>query len=105
MKRICILACVILLISVVLASCGGKQELYVYNWSDYISEDLVVQFEKENNCRIVMDYFDSNETMFAKLKAGATGYDVVFPSGYMVQIMAREGLLEALDQSKLPHYV
>ena len=103
MKRVFIFTCAIALIAAALAGCSGKQELYVYNWSDYINEDLVVQFEKEHNCRIVMDYFDSNETMFAKLKAGATGYDVVFPSGYMVQIMAREGLLESLDRTKLPN--
>lgn len=96
--------CTVMCAVAVCTGCGNDvQELYVYNWSDYINEDLVVQFEEEHNCRVVMDYYDSNETMFAKLKAGAAGYDLVFPSGYMVQIMARENLLETLDHEKIPN--
>ena len=61
--------------------------LHVYTWADYIRPDLISRFEKENGCRIVIDTFDSNEAMYAKLKAGASGYDVVTPSSYMVKIM------------------
>ncbi|MBN1499922.1 MAG: spermidine/putrescine ABC transporter substrate-binding protein [Spirochaetes bacterium] len=90
--------------AVILFGCSsGKKELYIYNWSDYINEDLVKRFEEENNCKIILDYFDSNETMYAKLQAGATGYDIVFPSGYMVNMMAQQGLLLKLDQSKIPN--
>ena len=89
-----------------LLGCGGsKQKLYIYNWSDYIKKELVSNFEKENNCKIVMDFFDSNESMYAKLKAGATGYDIIFPSGYMVQIMARDGMIQRIDHSKIPNIV
>ena len=85
-----------------IASCrDSKQVLYVYNWSDYIKEDLVQEFEKEYSCRIIMDYFDSNESMYAKLKAGASGYDIVFPTAYMVQIMARDNMLAEIDHSKI----
>jgi len=94
-----------LLILITLSSgCSSKRdELYIYNWSDYINDALVKRFEDENNCKIILDFFDSNETMYAKLKAGAAGYDIVFPSGYMVSVMAKEGLLLQLDHNKLPN--
>ena len=80
-----------------------KKELYIYNWSDYMDESLVKQFETENSCKIILDFFDSNETMYAKFKAGAAGYDIVFPSGYMVNVMSKEGILLKLDHSKIPN--
>jgi len=84
--------------------CGGsKQKLYLYNWSDYIKKDLVKDFEKENNCKVVMDFYDSNEAMYAKLKAGAKGYDIVIPTGYMVKIMAQDGMIQPIDLSKIPN--
>jgi len=90
--------------TVILVSCGSsKPVLYIYNWSDYIKEELVEKFEKENNCKIIMDYFDSNESMYAKLKAGASGYDLVFPTAYMVQIMSHDGMLSEIDHSKIPN--
>jgi spermidine/putrescine transport system substrate-binding protein len=88
----------------VLSSCGkSKGTLYIYNWSDYIKQDLVNKFEKENNCKVIQDFFDSNEAMYAKLKAGATGYDIVFPTAYMVQIMAHDKMLQEIDKSKIPN--
>ncbi len=53
------------------------------------------RFEQEHGCRVVIDTFDSNEAMYAKLKAGATGYDVVTPSSYMVSVMLRAGAAAA----------
>ena len=89
-----------------LSGCGkSKEKLYVYIWSDYIKKELVKQFEKEYKCRVVMDFYDSNEAMYAKLKAGAAGYDIVFPSGYMVQIMANEDMIRKIDHSKIPNIV
>jgi len=57
-----------------------ESELFVYTWADYIKPELVQRFEKENNCRVTIDTFDSNEAMYSKLKAGATGYDIITPS-------------------------
>ncbi|MBF0235058.1 MAG: spermidine/putrescine ABC transporter substrate-binding protein [Desulfamplus sp.] len=94
----------ILILTSLFSGCAPeKKELYIYNWSDYINESLVKRFEDENNCKIILDYFDSNETMYAKLKAGAAGYDIVFPSGYMVNVMEKEGLLLKLDHTKIPN--
>lgn len=85
------------------SSDSEKSTLHVYTWADYIDEALVDRFEEENNCSIVFDTFDSNETMYAKLKAGATGYDVLVPTSYMGKTLQREGMLMPLDHSKLPN--
>lgn len=84
--------------------CADKRPtLHVYNWSDYIEPELIARFEKEMNCRVVMDFYDSNESLYAKLKAGATGYDIVVPTSYMVNIMADQGMLLPLDHSQIPN--
>ena len=88
----------------VLAGCKpSKPELHIYTWSDYISDEVIATFEKQNDCRIVVDTFDSNEAMFAKLKAGSTGYDIITPSSYQIPMMVRGGMLRELDHSKLPN--
>ena len=69
------------LFSALMWGCGpAKPVLNVYMWSDYIDPELVRAFEKENNCKVVMDIFDSNESMYAKIKAGGTGYDLILPT-------------------------
>ncbi len=94
----------VLLAALTLSSCGDKRPvLHVYNWDDYINQDLVTAFEEAHGCKVVIDTFDSNEAMLAKLQAGATGYDVLVPSSYMVKILAREGMIVELDHSKLPN--
>jgi spermidine/putrescine transport system substrate-binding protein len=88
------------------AGCGkAKPVLSVYTWSDYIKPELVRRFEREHACRVVLDTFESNEAMYAKLKAGASGYDLLMPSSYMVSLMQSQGLLHRLDRSLLPNLV
>lgn len=88
----------------VLCGCAEKSPtLHVYTWSDYVKPELVARFEQENRCRVVIDTYDSNEAMYAKLKAGATGYDLLFPSSYMVKIMNDQGMLRKLDHALLPN--
>ena len=82
---------------------GGGPVLRVYTWSDYIKPELVRRFEREHGCRVVMDTFESNEAMYAKLKAGAAGYDVLTPSSYMVSLMHKQGMLRRLDHGLLPN--
>jgi spermidine/putrescine transport system substrate-binding protein len=88
-----------------LTNCNRSRlpELKVYTWADYIDNDLVVEFEQAQGCRLVIDTFDSNESMHAKLSAGATGYDVLMPTSYMVKTLANEGKLLQLDHAKLPN--
>ena len=78
---------------------GGK--LYIFNWTYYTPDSVIEKFEKEFGIDVVYDSFASNEEMFAKLKAGGSGYDIVFPSGDYVSIMKAEGMLEKIDRSKL----
>ncbi len=87
-----------------LTGCGERKPvLHVYNWADYMKPSLVRQFEEEFNCRVVIDTFDSNEAMYARLRAGASGYDVIFPSTYMVQIMQEQGMLQPLNPDLIPN--
>ncbi len=82
---------------------GEKGTLHIYTWSDYIAPDVLASFENALGVKIVVDTFDSNEAMYAKLKAGATGYDIIMPSSYQVAQMAKEGLIEKLDHAKIPN--
>jgi spermidine/putrescine transport system substrate-binding protein len=92
-----------LLLATVCSAAFGAQTLHVYTWADYVSPEVIAKFERANNCRVVIDTFDSNETMYAKLKAGATGYDLIFPTSYMIHLLAREGLLQDLDHASIPN--
>ncbi len=76
-------------------------ELSVYNWADYIDEELLTQYEEEHGVKIIYDTYASNEDLLAKLNAGAEGYDVIFPSDYMVSIMIDQGLLAEIDISTM----
>jgi putrescine transport system substrate-binding protein len=75
----------------------------VYNWSDYIAEDTVAKFEAETGIKVNYDVFDSNELVEAKLLAGASGYDVVVPSGFFLERQVAAGLFLPFDKSKLPN--
>jgi len=89
---------------------GGKQDeqlsqkLNVYNWSYYIAESTIPAFEKEFGVEVTYDNYSSNEELLAKLQVGAAGYDLIFPSDYMVGIMRTEGLLERLDLANIPNF-
>ena len=77
--------------------------LNVYNWSDYIAEDTMKNFEKETGIKVRYDNFDNNEIVHAKLVAGKTGYDIVVPSSNWAKIQADGGLLRKLDKAQLPN--
>ncbi|MHB1666403.1 MAG: polyamine ABC transporter substrate-binding protein [Thiomonas sp.] len=78
--------------------------LNIYNWSDYIAPTTVPDFEKETGIKVRYDTFDSNETLFAKMVAGDTGYDLVVPSSNWAAIDIKGGLLLPIDKSKIPNY-
>jgi spermidine/putrescine-binding protein len=102
-KKMLLMSILVMLIMFATASCGGGKEkvLYVYTWSEYIDPDIYTQFEEETGIRVVEDIFGSNEDLYAKLIGGATGYDVIVPSDYMVAMMIEEGMLATLDHSRL----
>lgn len=83
---------------------GDTPTLHLYNWTYYMPDSIIEEFEEKFGCEVVTDYFSSNEEMFAKLQAGGgKGYDIVFPSADYTSIMIRLGMLEELDHSKLPN--
>ncbi len=77
------------------------EEVRVYNWSDYIDEDLLTKFEEETGIDLIYDVFDSNEVLETKMLAGGSGYDVVVPSGTFLQRQITAGAFQPLDFSKL----
>jgi len=84
--------------------------LYVYNWGEYISDgsddsmDVIAEFEALTGINVEYTTFDSNESLFAKLKSGSASYDVIIPSDYMVARLAEAGMLQKLDYSNIPNF-
>ncbi len=77
------------------------EEVRVYNWSDYIDEELLSKFEEETGLELIYDVFDSNEVLETKMLAGGSGYDVVVPTGTFLQRQISAGAFQKLDKSKL----
>ena len=97
---------VLLLMVVVLVGCGqedSKNKLYLFNWSDYIPDEVITDFENETGIEVITDYYSSNEEMYAKIKAGGDGYDIAVPSSDYAEIMLKQGMLEKIDHSKTPN--
>ena len=77
--------------------------LTVFNWGDYIDEELIKKFETETGIKVIYETFDSNEAMLTKIEQGGTAYDVAVPSEYMIEKLKEENMLIPLDHSKLPN--
>jgi spermidine/putrescine transport system substrate-binding protein len=75
--------------------------LYLYNWNNYISDATVARFEAQCRCKLVQDYYSDNEEMLAKLAAGASGYDLIVPTGNAVEALIRSRQLRPLDKTRL----
>ncbi len=82
---------------------SSSNELYVYNWGDYIDEAVIEQFEEETGITVVYDMFETNEEMYPIIEAGAVQYDVVCPSDYMIQKMMENDLLMELNFENIPN--
>ena len=96
-----------LALAVAIGAAGAARadgQLFFYNWSNYFPPELLQKFEQETGIDVTLDVYDSNETLLAKLQAGASGYDVIVPSDYMVKIMKDEGMLEKIDVSIMPNF-
>lgn len=72
-------------------------ELNFFNWSEYVDPEVITEFEETYGVKVTQDTYASNEDLLAKLQGGATGYDVIVPSDYMVSIMIKLNMLEPLD--------
>ena len=82
----------------------ASRVLNVYNWSDYIGEDTIANFEKETGIKVTYDVFDSNELLEAKLMSGNTGYDIVVPSLTFLSRQVQAGVFQELDKTRLANY-
>jgi putrescine transport system substrate-binding protein len=80
-----------------------EKVLNVYNWSDYIDESVISDFEKDTGIDVTYDVFDSNEVVETKLLAGNTGYDIVVPSASFLERQIKAGVFQKLDKSRLPN--
>lgn len=100
MKRFVLFALVGLL---VMATPVGAQVLNIYNWADYLDDTIIRDFQREHGIRVVYNVFSNNEELHARLRAGASGYDVIFPSDYMVEVLIEEGLLQSISHEALPN--
>lgn len=78
-----------------------NNSLTIFNWGEYIDPDLISKFQKETGYKVNYMTFDSNEAMYSKVKQGGTAYDLIVPSDYMIEKMAKENLLIKLDHSKI----
>lgn len=80
------------------------EEVVFFNWADYLDPGLRKKFESETGVKVKEVYFDTNDDLLAKMRAGATGYDVVCPGGYIVSIMQKSGMLQPIDMSMIPSF-
>lgn len=81
----------------------GDDLLYVYSWGDYLSPAVLEQFEEETGIHVILDEYDTNESMYPRVAEGAENYDVLCPSDYMIQKLIEHGLLQPLDFNQLPN--
>lgn len=86
------------------AACGSRQpRLNVYNWSNYVAPETIANFQAETGVSVRYGIYESNEEMLAKVMTGNSGWDVAFPSNYLIGPMRENGLLARLDHRRLPH--
>ena len=108
MKRYLLAALLpVIVFSSILTGCGSKGgengEVIVYNWGEYIDPETITMFEEETGIKVVYDEFETNEVMYPKVETGATAYDVICPSDYMIQKMIDNDLLAEINFDNIPN--
>jgi spermidine/putrescine transport system permease protein len=103
-KRNFIIVAVTALLALASAANAAKKEtLNIFCWSEYIPQSVIEAFEKQNKVKVNVENYASNEEMLAKLQAGGAKYDLIQPSEYVIEEMAKEGKLEELDLANIPN--
>jgi spermidine/putrescine transport system substrate-binding protein len=87
------------------AAQDAEKTLYFYNWTDYYPVELLAKFETETGIKVILDGFDSNDTLLAKLQSGGASYDVIVPSDYIIPGLIKDGLLLKIDTNQMSNYV
>ncbi len=82
---------------------GENGEVIVYNWGEYLDPEAIELFEEETGIKVIYDEFETNEIMYPKVEAGASEYDVICPSDYMIQKMLENDLLAELNFDNIPN--
>lgn len=105
MKKFISLILAVAVSAAMLCACGAKDEntVYVYNWGEYIDPEVITMFEEETGIKVVYDEFETNEVMFPKVEAGASVYDVICPSDYMIQKMLDNDMLAEINWDNVPN--
>lgn len=101
--KVVLAGCLLLSVGWSISTGVGKKTLRVYNWGEYIDKSVISEFEKEYDCRIIYETFDSNEIMYTKYMSG-NSYDIMVPSEYMIERMIKEDLLQPVDKSLIPNF-
>ncbi len=99
-----VFSCVLCAATLSANSYADDDKLYFYNWSEYIPSSILKEFTKETGIKVIYSTYESNETMYAKLKTQGEGYDLVVPSTYFVSKMRKEKMLMEIDKTKLSHF-
>ena len=97
----------VIMFAILLTGCSKKEknEINVLNWSSYIPDSIIRDFEKSTNIKVNYSTYSSNEELLAKVSNSNEGtYDIIFPSDYMVELMINRGMLEKLDKTKIQNY-
>lgn len=101
--KVVLAGCLLLSVGWSISTGVGKKTLKVYNWGEYIDKTVISDFEKEYDCRIIYETFDSNEIMYTKYMSG-NNYDIMVPSEYMIERMIKEDLLQPIDKSLVSNF-
>lgn len=108
MKKLLVLLLVTAMGAAMLTGCGSKSadsagEVIVYNWGEYMDPDVLTMFEEETGIKVVYDEFETNEIMYPKIESGASEYDLICPSDYMIQKMIQNDLLAEINKDNIPN--
>lgn len=85
------------------SSSADKPTLHIFTWAEVFKPELIDAFEKQCDCNVVIDTFDSNESMYAKLQLSSADYDIIMPSNYFVEVLANQGMIQKIDKAKVPN--
>lgn len=102
-KKVLFFAAILLAFAFALTGCGDKEKLRIYLPGEYMSDDLIPNFEEMYNCKVDVELFDSNEMMYTKVMAG-NSYDILIPSDYMIERLIKEDYLQKIDISKISNF-
>ena len=107
MKKLIALALISIMTLFSFTACGSNSDdsnkLYVFNWGEYIEPEVLEIFEEETGIEVIYDEFETNESMYSKVSAGAALYDLVCPSDYMISKMIAEDLLHPINWNNIPN--